>query len=56
MPAIRPFLWAIAVFAVALLDIADVLPAWTTIAAILTLPFMAAVSGMRCRYAAGGDR
>jgi len=36
-------LWALAILGVALLNIADILPDWTTIAAILTLPAMAAV-------------
>ncbi|MXO68985.1 hypothetical protein [Pelagerythrobacter marinus] len=56
MPSIRPFLWAIAVVTVALLNIADVLPDWATIAAILTLPFMATLSGMHCRPAKGIDQ
>lgn len=56
MPSIRPFLWAIAVVTVALLNIADVLPDRATIAAILTLPFMATLSGMHCRPAKGIDQ
>jgi len=43
--------WGIAVGAVALLNIVDVLPDWTTIAAILTLPFFAAIHANR----SGGD-
>ena len=38
MKNIVPYLWGLAVLAVALLNIADVLPDWTTFAAILTLP------------------
>ncbi|NCP19664.1 MAG: hypothetical protein GW855_10970 [Erythrobacter sp.] len=49
MTKISPFLWGAAIILVALLNIADVLPDWTTIAAILTLPFVAAATGMRCR-------
>lgn len=41
------FAWGAVVIAVALLNIADVLPDWTTIAAILTLPVMARRQG-RC--------
>ena len=41
------FAWGAVVIAVALLNIADVLPDWTTIAAILTLPVMATRQG-RC--------
>ena len=40
MKAIAPVLWGAAVIIVALLNIADVLPDWATIAAILTLPFL----------------
>ena len=39
MKNIVPYLWGLAVLAVALLNIADVLPDWTTFAAILTLPY-----------------
>lgn len=36
-------LWALAIMGVALLNVFEILPDWTTIAAILTLPAMAAV-------------
>lgn len=48
MATLRPYLWALAVIAVGILNILDVLPDWTTIAAVLTLPFMAATTGNRC--------
>jgi len=38
--------WAFAVIAIALLNIVDVLPDWTTIAAVLTAPFF--LSGSKC--------
>ena len=41
-------LWGLAILAVALLNIVDVLPDWATIAAILTLPFVAIATGTRC--------
>lgn len=56
MAAVRPFLWALAVIAVAVLNILDVLPDWTTIAAVLTLPFMAAATGSQCGSIAGKVR
>ncbi|MGV2494769.1 hypothetical protein [Pelagerythrobacter aerophilus] len=56
MTAVRPFLWALAVIAVAVLNIVEVLPDWTTIAAVLTLPFFAAVTGTRCGRARGEAR
>lgn len=56
MAAVRPFLWAFAVIAVAVLNIVDVLPDWTTIAAVLTLPFMAATTRNRCGSAVGTAR
>ncbi|MDR7100912.1 hypothetical protein [Croceicoccus sp. BE223] len=42
--------WGAAIVAVGLLNIADVLPDWTTIAAILTLPLVASwrCAGTRC--------
>jgi len=49
MKNIVPYLWGLAVFAVALLNIADVLPDWTTFAAILTLPYVASRYSMSCR-------
>ncbi len=49
MKSITPYLWGLAVLAVALLNIADVLPDWTTFAAILTLPYLATRSSMSCR-------
>ena len=48
MKNIVPSLWGLAVLAVALLNIADVLPDWTTFAAILTLPYVAISNGARC--------
>ena len=41
-------LWAAAIMAMAALNIAGILPKWTTIAAILTLPLLAAGSARRC--------
>ncbi len=38
------FIWAAAIVAIALLNIAEILPDWTTFAAILTLPFAASIS------------
>lgn len=43
MPLKVTILWALAIIGVALLNVIDVLPDWTTIAAILTLPAMSAV-------------
>lgn len=40
--------WAAAILGVALLNIADILPDWTTFAAILTLPLLATVTGRNC--------
>lgn len=51
MIRIHPFVWGLAVGFVALLNIIDVLPDWTTIAAILTLPFLASVNERGCRLA-----
>ena len=48
MISLKPYLWGIAVLLVAILNIVGVLPDWTTIAAVLTLPFVAAMTGMRC--------
>ena len=56
MAAVRPFLWAFAVIAVGALNILDVLPDWTTIAAVLTLPFMAATTRNRCGNITGQAR
>jgi len=56
MAAARPFLWTLAVIAVGILNILDVLPDWTTIAAVLTLPFMAATTGNWCGGMAGKAR
>lgn len=53
MTAERTLLWAIAVMMVAVLNIIEVLPDWTAIAAVLTTPF---VVGTRCRPARGGSR
>lgn len=49
MNRISPFVWGAAVVFVALLNIAGILPDWTTITAILTLPFLASRSAMACR-------
>ncbi|WP_370178404.1 hypothetical protein [Alteriqipengyuania sp.] len=51
MPKISPYIWGSVVISVALLNIVDMLPDWATFAAILTLPFMAASNGARCRRA-----
>lgn len=56
MAAIRPFLWALAVIAVAVLNIVEILPDWTTVAAVLTLPFFATATGTRCGSARGEVR
>jgi len=48
MKPVTPLLWGAAVVIVALLNIVDVLPDWMTFAAILTLPFVAVSTGMRC--------
>lgn len=56
MPAIRPFLWAFAVIGVAVLNVIEVLPDWTTVAAVLTLPFMAATARNRCGGSVGKAR
>lgn len=48
MKSFKPYLWGVAVLIVGLLNIAGILPDWTTIAAILTLPFAATATGMRC--------
>ena len=42
MKSYRPYLWALFVLTVAVLNILDVLPDWTTFAAILTLPALSA--------------
>ncbi len=43
-------LWGAAILTIALLNIVDVLPDWTTITAVLTLPLVAnwRCSGARC--------
>jgi hypothetical protein len=51
MPKIRPIYWGAAIMAIALLNIIDVLPDWTTLTAILTAPFFFAVTGARCSLA-----
>ena len=48
MKTMSPFLWGSAVILVALLNIAGVLPDWTTFVAILTLPYLAVTTGRRC--------
>lgn len=47
MTRTRALLWGVAVIAIALLNIVDVLPDWTTIAAILTAPLF--LSASQCR-------
>lgn len=47
MTRIRALIWGTAVMAIALLNIADILPDWTTIAAILTAPLFLGAS--QCR-------
>lgn len=42
----RALIWGTAVMAIALLNIVDVLPDWTTIAAVLTAPFF--LDGSKC--------
>lgn len=51
MPKFTPFLWGLAVGLIAVLNILEVLPDWTTITAVLTLPFVACATGMRCALA-----
>lgn len=53
MTTARPLLWATAVMTVAVLNIVEVLPDWTTIAAVLTVPLFVAA---RCGAARGGAR
>lgn len=48
MPTKTAILWALAVLGVAVLNILDVLPDWTTFAAVLTLPAMAGLRACRC--------
>lgn len=48
MPKIHAILWAAAVLCVAVLNIIDVLPDGATFAAVLTLPFMAALNAGAC--------
>ena len=48
MKNFAPFAWGLAILATALLNIAGVLPDWMTFAAILTLPFVAVKTGMKC--------
>ena len=52
MPKTIAILWAAAIMAVAALNIADILPDWTTTAAILTLPLLAVSQRLRCGAAA----
>lgn len=52
MAAARTSLWAIAVMTVAVLNIVEVLPDWTAIAAVMTAPFFVT----RCGAARGGAR
>lgn len=51
---LKPFLWGLAILCVGLLNIAGILPDWTTITAILTLPFFAVATGRTCRPASKG--
>lgn len=43
-PRVRNLLWAAAVLCVALLNIFDILPNWSTFLAIFTLPLLAILS------------
>lgn len=51
MTDFKLFLWGTAILLVGVLNILDVLPDWTTIAAVLTLPFVAAVTRTCCTFA-----
>jgi|GEM_PF-1324080 len=46
-------IWGAAIIAVALLNIADILPDWATFATVLTLPFVASATGNGCCLALG---
>ena len=50
MTRTRALFWGFAVIAIALLNIVDVLPDWTTFAAILTAPFFLASSECRRQH------
>ena len=47
MTRTRALFWGIAVIAIALLNIVDVLPDWTTFAAILTAPLFLGAAACR---------
>ena len=49
MKTVTQLQWGAVVILVALLNIAGVLPDWTTFAAILTLPYVASRYSMSCR-------
>lgn len=49
MTTFRATLCALAIVAVALFNVFDILPDWTTVAAVTVLPFFAAANGMKCR-------
>ncbi|MEL7782109.1 hypothetical protein AAG607_03635 [Citromicrobium bathyomarinum] len=48
MKTVTQLQWGAVVILVALLNIAGVLPDWTTFAAIVTLPYVAISNGARC--------
>ena len=45
--------WALAILAVALLNILDILPDWTTFAVVVAMPAFAVSSARRCAARAG---
>lgn len=45
MPRKIAIVWTAVVLGIAVLNILDVLPDWTTVAAVLTLPLVSAASG-----------
>lgn len=53
MPLSRTHIWAIVVMTVAMLNILEVLPDWTAIAAVLTVPFFVSA---RCGAVHGDAR
>ena len=50
---IRNLAWAAAILSVALLNIFDILPDWTTYVAILTLPLLAALDARKGKSECG---
>lgn len=53
MPTRIAITWALAILAVAVLNILDVLPDWTTFAAVVAMPAFAVSSARRCAARAG---